>query len=373
MAVLGAGVVGHTLALLLARDRWRVALVRRPVGPAGSPPDIRAYALNHASRALLESLRVWPADPAVTPVRQMWVGEADADDPAALRFDSPDADGVLSWIVDVPALEATLAQALQFQPGVDVLDAPPPKAKLTVICEGKRSATRERLGFEFEVKPYAHTAVAARLQCERAHGAVARQWFHQGDILALLPMEGEQGRMVALVWSVSHERARELLGRPAEAFAEAVAQACDHALGAMTLQGQPAAWPLELSRARHWVQPGVALAGDAAHAMHPLAGQGLNVGLADVATLAHTLQTREYWREPGDWRLLRRYERARQADFLRMAGVTDGLYGLFGHTDDRIQALRRWGLRRFNELPLLKQWAIRQATGQAALHPTRKP
>lgn len=372
VAVLGAGVVGHTLALLLARDRLRVALVRRPSPTQAALPDIRAYALNHASRELLESLRVWPDASAVTAVRQMWVAEPNADDPAALRFDSPDGEGALSWIVDVPALEATLAQALQFQPGVEVLDAPP-KAKLTVICEGKRSTTRDRLGFEFEVKPYAHTAVAARLQCERPHGGVARQWFSQGDVLALLPMGGDDGHTVALVWSVGHERAQDLMAHPAEGFARAVEQACDHALGAMTLQGSPAAWPLELSRARRWVQPGVALAGDAAHAMHPLAGQGLNVGLADVACLARVLQEREYWREPGDLKLLRRYERTRQADFLRMAGVTDGLYGLFGHTDDRLQTLRRWGLRRFNELPLLKHWAIRQAMGQVATPLPRKP
>lgn len=365
VAVLGSGLVAHTLAMLLARDRLKVALVHGPMArqSATATPDIRAYALNHASRQLLESLKVWPGPEAVTAVRHMWVSEPDRSDAATLRFDAPSADAPLAWIVDVPALENSLAQALHYQTGIDHKDTMP-AAKLTVVCEGKRSTTRAQLGFDFDVKPYDHTAVAARLTCERPHGNVARQWFIHGEVLALLPMGGDNGHTVALVWSVTPERAQELLNAGTEAFEQSLLQACDHALGGMTLQGQPAGWPLELSQARHWVKPGVALAGDAAHAMHPLAGQGLNMGLADVATLATVLQQREYWREPGDLKLLRRYERARKADFLRMAGLTDGLYGLFGHQDSRIQNLRRWGLRGFDRLPPLKRWAVQQATGQ---------
>jgi len=367
IAVLGSGLVAHTLAMLLARDRLRVALVHGPLThqSAAATPDIRAYALNHASRQLLESLKVWPGPQAVTDVRQMWVSEPDRAAAATLHFDAPAAQSPLAWIVDVAALEHTVGQALPYQNGIDRLDTAP-AAKLTVICEGKRSATRAQMGFEYDVKPYAHTAVAARLQCERPHGGVARQWFIDGQILALLPMDGDLGHTVAGVWSVAHERAHSLLNADHSAFADSLMHACDHALGAMTLQGRPAGWPLELSLARHWVQPGVALAGDAAHAMHPLAGQGLNVGLADVATLAAVLQQREYWREPGDLKLLRRYERARKADFLRMAGLTDLLYGLFGHQDSRIQSLRRWGLRGFDRLHPLKRWAVQQAAGQLA-------
>ena len=122
---------------------------------------------------------------------------------------------------------------------------------------------------------------------------------------------------------------------------------------------------------RRWVAShggmGVALAGDAAHAMHPLAGQGLNVGLGDVAELARVIHQRESWRAPGDMRLLRRYERARQADVHAMGAVTEGLYSLFAHSDSRLQALRRWGLKRFDRSSTLKQWVMRQAAGQVPL------
>ena len=367
VAILGAGVVGQTLALLLARERLKVALVAPPTPPAGKPPDIRAYAINQASRQLLTDLRAWPepTSPAtITPVHGMWVAEPAADMPAALRFAAPSSSTPVAWIADVAALETALAQAVRFQPGIEVVQQVPPRVDLTVVCEGRRSTTRDAMGFTYERQPYAHTALAARLHCERPHGAVARQWFLNGDILALLPLEGDQGQSVALVWSMAHARAAQHLALPPMAFAQAVAQACDHALGAMELQGEPASWPLELARATHWVQPGVALAGDAAHAMHPLAGQGLNAGLADVATLAQVLQAREYWRPLGDIKLLRRYERARQADLRAMQWVTDHLYGLFNQADPRLQALRRWGLRGFDRLAPLKRWAMQQAMGQ---------
>lgn len=365
VAVLGDGVVGQALALQLARERLQVALVQAPAAQrnAAAPPDIRAYALNAASRQLLDSLKAWPAPEAVTAVRDMWVCEPHPSDAATLRLATDfAAEDALAWIVDVPALEASLRQALAYQPGVDRVDAAP-AARLTVICEGKHSRTRDDWGLRYDVRPYAHTAIAARLLCERPHGGVARQWFVQGEVLALLPMGGATGHTVALVWSMAHERAQALLAGQAAALEQALMQACDHALGGMQLQGAPAAWPLQRAEAVHWVRPGVALAGDAAHTMHPLAGQGLNMGLADVRVLVEVLQQREYWRELGDLRLLRRYERARKADFRRMAALTDALYSGFAHTDPRIAGLRRWGLRRFDQIPLFKRWAQQQASG----------
>ncbi len=376
VCVRGAGVVGLTTALLLARERLRVALVASASGP-DPVRDIRAFALNAASRAVLDTLRAWPPGDAATPMTAMRIREgAGAVADAQLDFDATDVAGEpLGWIVDVPALIARLQDAVDFQGGIERVDQPPGPVPLTVVCEGRRSATRQTWGLEFDVRPYPHTAVAARLRCEQPHGGIARQWFVGGEVMAWLPMEGSQGNLVALVWSVPHERAAQLLALNPEDFAQAVMSHTQSALGTLTVQGQPAGWPLELSRARRWFAAGhsaggagsVVLAGDAAHAMHPLAGQGLNVGLADAAELARVLAAREHWRSLGDARLLRRYERARAADVATMGAVTDGLFGLFNHADSRVLALRQWGLGAFSRSGPLKSWVARRAMGAA--HP----
>jgi 2-polyprenyl-6-methoxyphenol hydroxylase-like FAD-dependent oxidoreductase len=369
VTIRGAGIVGQTLALLLARERLRVALVGHTPDSAGTT-DVRAYALNAASRELLQSVRAWPESGsesanAITPVNAMQVW---GDDGGELGFSAASvAADALSWIVDVPALERRLSEAVGFQSGIERF-AEAPAAALTVVCEGKRSRTREELGLEFDVRPYPHKAVAARLNCEQPHAGVARQWFRNGEILALLPMGGNLGNSVALVWSVPAEQADDWLSREPEGLAQAVQTACGGVLGAMQLQSPAQAWPLELSKARRWIAKtpsgAVALAGDAAHAVHPLAGQGLNLGLADVAELVRVLQVREYWRNLGDLRLLRRYERARQADVLAMGWVTDGLFGLFAQNDSRVQALRNWGIKGVERSQGLKHWLARQASGQ---------
>ena len=378
VAVRGGGIVGQTLALLLARDRLRVALVAPP-RPANRPADVRAYAINAASRELLRSVRAWPevqpvdpahplpsaAVPTVTPVTSM---DVRGDAGGALHFSAAEQGTcALSWIVDVPALEQRLAHAVHFQGGIECLESAPPAA-LTVICEGRRSATRDGLGLSYAVRPYPHQAIAARLRCSQPHGGVARQWFAHGEVLALLPLEGADGRAVALVWSLPSQQADDWLAGDPAALVRAIGERTGNALGELQMEHAAQSWPLERSHATRWVahtpQGGVALAGDAAHAMHPLAGQGLNVGLGDVAELARVIHEREYWRPVGDIKLLRRYERARQADTRSMAWLTDSLFDLFAEPDARIQALRNWGLRRVDQLGPLKHWLARQAMGQ---------
>ena len=367
VCIRGDGVVGRTLALLLARERLRVALVAHP-SPAqaavDTPADVRAYALNGASREVLQTLRCWPETPFVTAVQEMQVW---GDDGGKLDFSALDvAQEALAWIVDVPALEQQLIQAVRYQPQIEIVQAPV-KAALTVICEGKKSRSREEFGASWSVKPYPQKAIAARLQSDRPHGGVARQWFAGGDILALLPLSGITGNSVALVWSVSVERADALEKLPPEEFCAALQAVFDsevaQQVGTLRLISPRASWPLALAKAEHWVGPGWALAGDAAHTVHPLAGQGLNLGLADAVCLAKVIGQREYWRALGDERLLRRYERARKADVAAMGAVTDGLHGLFAQTDARWQALRNWGMKGFARSGLLKDWVTRRATG----------
>jgi len=378
ICIRGAGIVGRTLALLLARERLNVALVEST--QPNTAPDVRAYSLNGAAKALLQDLRGWPEPPAVTPVHQMQVW---GDQGGQLNFGAQEQGvGQLNWMVDVPVLEALLIQAVQFQPQIQVLQAPV-AAPLTVVCEGRTSQTRAELGVGFDITHYPQHAVATRLLCERAHEGIARQWFGwsaapgltqpQAEVLALLPMGGEGGREVALVWSVHPLRAHELMAMSAQEFALALTSACEHRLGGMELSAERAVWPLQLARAERWIGPmpgatkqAFVLAGDAAHSLHPLAGQGLNIGLADVAELVQVIRAKEFWRPLYDLKLLRRYERARQADVQAMGLVTDGLQRLFAQPGPVWQNLRNWGMRGFDRSGPLKHWMTQRAMGQSA-------
>ncbi|RYY93496.1 MAG: ubiquinone biosynthesis protein UbiH, partial [Comamonadaceae bacterium] len=268
---------------------------------------------------------------------------------------------------------ARLGEAVRYQPQIELLAAPQPAA-LTVVTEGRASATRAEFGVKFEVTSYPQRAIAARLQCDKPHGQAARQWFCDGDIVALLPLGGPQGNSVALVWSVQEPRADELVALPAGEFEARLQAACGDALGKMTLTSERAAWPLQRAQADRWCGAGWVLAGDAAHNVHPLAGQGLNLGLADADVLAQVLQGREYWRGLGDEKLLRRYERARKADVLAVGWTTDGLQQLFAQPAEPWSWVRNWGMRGFDRSGPLKHWVARQAMGRAQnLLKTGKP
>lgn len=370
VCIRGAGIVGRTLALLLARERLRVALVAPP-RPQSEHTDVRAYALNSNSRQLLESLRTWPDPLAATAVRHM---EVHGDIDGSVHFDAA-AQGVdaLAWIVDVPALEQRLSEAVRYQPQVELVSAPVPAA-LTAICEGRASATRAELGVDFTVTPYPQHAVATRLRCELPHGQVARQWFSHQGILALLPLEGQDGHSVAVVWSVPQAEALHWQNCSPEDFTQALFHISQGSLGQLTLQSPRMSWALQQAVAERWCGPFLGttesrtpsswvLAGDAAHNVHPLAGQGLNLGLGDAQSLARILQARDEWRSPGDLKLLRRYERERKAALAPMGMAMDGLQQLFSRTEAPLQALRNWGMRSFERSGLLKDWAARQAMG----------
>jgi len=364
ICIRGSGVVGSTLALLLARQRLRVALVGHPA-PA---TDVRAFALNAHSREILSELRCWPEPPHATAVQSMQVwGDAGGQ----VQFQAPTLNG-LTHIVDVPALEQMLSQAVHFQTEIQRFDSAP-EATLTVACEGRNSQTRKELGVSYNSMPYAQHALATRVQCDKPHRQQALQWFSRSqgelDILALLPLGGNAGQEAAVVWSLPSSRALALEQSAADDVAQALSQASQQVLGHLKIIAPIQVWPLQLAQAlqwsghfdngRSWV-----LAGDAAHSVHPLAGMGLNLGLADVSELASVLKEREtsaYWRPLDDPYFLRRYERARKAGMQATWLACDGLQRLFNHPNPMLQSLRNWGLNGFNQIAPLKQWAMQMA------------
>ena len=361
--VLGAGIVGRSLALALARAGLRVALQPEAArAPAGD--DVRAYALNTASVELLRGLKVWDALPAhaATAVLDMHV-QGDAHD-AAIDFSAwRQHVSALAWITDAAVLERELAAAIRFAPHVTVIDDERPVyAPLTALCEGKASATRAALGVAFERIEYGHLGVAARLTSSRAHAGLARQWFRVPDVLALLPFDTPQpGHSFALVWSLPNARANELLGLDPAAFEQQLMLATLGSAGELKLASERAAWPLMQANAGAWCGPGWVLLGDAAHVVHPLAGQGLNLGLADVAALVDVIEQREPWRGLGDEKLLRRYARERVAKTWAMGQVTDGLLRLFSDEAPAVRELRNRGLTLVNRLSPLKRWLTARA------------
>ncbi len=360
--VCGAGIVGKTLALALSRLGLSVALRSEP---ARSPQraDVRAYALNAGSIALLRRLKVWeslPAD-ATTPVRDMLVhGDAAG---AALEFSAWEQRvGELAVIADAAELERQLEQALRFAPHVSLVESDV-AATLVAHCEGRAAAALQSLGAGFEQVPYGQRAIAARLVASRPHAHVARQWFRaprRAGAAAIRPARGE-----LFLRASSGRSTRSALPicsppRPPSSRAELM-RATNGEAGELKLATERAAWPLLFGRAQTWCGPGWVLAGDAAHVVHPLAGQGLNLGLADVAALIEVIEAREPWRSVGDERLLRRYVRQRAAPTWAMLRITDGLLRLFSATPAPIRELRNNGMTLVNHVSPLKRWLTARA------------
>jgi ubiquinone biosynthesis UbiH/UbiF/VisC/COQ6 family hydroxylase len=231
-------------------------------------------------------------------------------------------------------------------------------ARLLIGADGAESRVRANAGIPVRASDYRQLGVVANFECERPHRDIAFQWFMRDGVLALLPLPGNR---VSMVWSVAEERGRRLLAASKTALASEVEAASGGALGALKVVTPAAGFPLRLQRVTQFTRPRLALVGDAAHNVHPLAGQGVNLGFRDARELAGVLKDRGPQADCGDHALLRRYERARKEDVLAMQVATDGLQKLFNNEGVLLGRVRNLGLALVDRQPWLKSFLVHRA------------
>ena len=383
IVVVGGGIVGASFALQLAASDLQIIVVdRKPVADVALDGDFdhRVYALTPANLAMLERLNLFqPQDRArLTPIRAM---EIFGDKQAQLRFSARDVNrNELAVMIEHRLLarrvndQLTAAANIQFlsdanlksiEPNVDSVsltldDGTNINAALVVGADGAKSWVREQCGFSTKEKDFAQVALVANFRCEKGHGQVARQWFADGGVLAWLPLAEN---IISIVWSMPAARADELYNLPSDAFCRAVEVGGKHCLGVVQLVSSAARFPLVELRSDKLISSRVALIGDAAHVIHPLAGQGLNLGLQDAAALAQVLSEKSVAQGIGDVAVLRRFERSRKESLLTMRAATGGLHGLFALDSSIAAAIRNTGMSLVDKAPWLKQTLMRHAIG----------
>jgi 2-octaprenylphenol hydroxylase len=388
ICVIGNGIIGKVAALALAQAGLSVTLLTPPAAQPKTAPagwDVRVYALNQVAHALLSSLRVWDALDAarIAPVDAMVVNGDGPQSGGRLAFDAYSARaGLLAWIVEDSNLNAALDAALRFAHNLKVVSARALRleqderratvhldngatvaAALVVGADGGQSWVRAQCDIGIDFRPYGQRAVVANFSTELPHHGAAHQWFTSAEgIIALLPLPGNQ---VSLVWSAPDALADTLMQEPLSQLAGRLTALPRQPFGKLApLEPENVkALPLALIRPHAIVSQRVALVGDAAHVIHPLAGHGMNLGFADVTTLLQVLAERGAERDCGDARLLRRYSRARKEDILLMQIATDGLERLFAADFEPLRVARNIGLNLLDQLPVLKRRLMSHAMG----------
>ena len=391
--ILGGGLVGLTLAIALDAHGLSATVVD-PADPAATLSagfDGRASAVASASWRMLEAIGIGERLAGKgCPIAAIRVQDGLA--PGGLLFDPPAEDGPLGWMFENRLLRATLREAALAAPNVRLLmparaadvvrdaqgvtvtlaDGRLLKAPLLVGAEGRNSPTREAAGIRVARWSYDHVAMIVSIAHELPHANVAHEIFYPAGPFAILPLlAGEDGSSrSAIVWTVDAADAPAMLDLPERAYLAEIAKRMGGLLGELRLVSPRSSYPLGFHHTATITAERLALVGDAAHGIHPIAGQGLNLGFRDVAALAEVLvEGVRLGLDPGDAQLLARYERWRSLDTLMVAAATDGLTRLFGLRGKTASAVRRFGLGAVQRIAPLKARFMEEARGESGAMP----
>jgi len=387
----GSGMVGATLACLLAKSGRQVAVIefaKATEFSADSAYDLRVSAISRASQTAFIEIGAWDAmhEMRASPYESMEVWDAEGD--GSVRFDAAElGEPDIGHIIENQVIQKAVSDSLKgfenlhlYQPDslesfsvnsdhakADHVEAGHVKitlksggvitANLLVGADGAKSKVRELAGIDVEFDDYAQSGLVAVVNTEHHHQYTAWQRFQKTGPLAFLPLSDGS---CSIVWTLPSDRADYYLSLGKNDFKKALAEAFDHKLGNITKVGKRAAFPLRGSQAKPYVMDRIALVGDAAHTIHPLAGQGVNLGIKDVVELSKQLQGVA---DVGKIKALRRYERARRGDNLITMRAMEGFRLLFGHSASSVKSVRNFGMNMFNQLPVVKNEVIRKAMG----------
>lgn len=395
LLVAGGGLNGLLLGIACADAGLEVAVVDRqdPATMLGETFDGRASAIAYGSKLVLEGVGLWPQIAAeAEPILEIRV--ADDDSPLFLHYDHKDlaADAPLGYIVENRVLRRALIERARALPSLRLLaprivgmvtadasgavatlaDSARIHARLVAAADGKDSPLRQAAGIRTVEWRYKQTGIVTTVAHERPHAGIAIEHFLPAGPFAILPMTDEPSKDAALprrgrssiVWTEDSALAPHLVKLPDAEFAAELAARFGDFLGAIEPVGPRWAYPLSLMQAERYIARRLALVGEAAHVIHPIAGQGLNVGIRDVAALAEAIiDARRLGLDIGDDPVLERYQRWRRLDAVLLAGVTDGLNRLFSNTVAPVKLVRGLGLAAVNRLPPLKRLLMQHAMG----------